>query len=317
MLLGPFIVFLSSKYVFAQGDDTIGSITTTNGVDAGSIFWNYVWNGETGHNKFELMAGKAEDNGEDVQDIVAIGLSSDDARSFTYTLHSGMLPGSYHVRMNGTIWNGSTQLSTKPTTRSDTFVYTLPDDPLQTVCQTTTWTPVRSVTDPGYSPLRVTSPVGGTLVVPGKDGQNIVGEIVKVDVTFDIGNMVQMVEMVNTQTGYSAGAQTVKPSFWDDVDVPDLVYDTSHLTLDPGSWKLRTNFTSNSTHNPGSFVAYSDEFFIVLANETTCAANSISSASAADSTSTPSGMVGKSAEGKLNIPMLACALVTAATVAML
>jgi hypothetical protein len=135
--------------------------------------------------------------------------------------------------------------------------------------------------------------------------------------------------MVNTQTGFSAGVQKMgcvdiilgfrmfiaplqAPLDFD--GEPVLPYDTSHLTLDPGSWMVRTfgrlvcviidpvlqfraNFTSPSAHNPGSFVAYSDEFFITLANQTQapCVANSTSSPSGPGSTSAPAGTASTSA----------------------
>jgi hypothetical protein len=135
--------------------------------------------------------------------------------------------------------------------------------------------------------------------------------------------LVSTFEMVNTQTGFSAGMQKMvcvdiilgfrmfiaplqAPLNFD--GEPVLPYDTSHLTLDPGSWMVRTfgrlvcviidpvlqfraNFTSPSGHNLGSFVAYSDEFFITLANKTQApyVANSTSSPSGPGSTSAPAG----------------------------
>ncbi|KAJ7455857.1 hypothetical protein FB451DRAFT_1407682 [Mycena latifolia] len=108
--------------------------------------------------------------------------------------------------MNGTIWTGATQIGTT-TALSNTINFTgiaLPDP-----CHPITWTPVRSLTDPGYTPLRITDPVGGSLIVPSETDGSIIGTLTKVDVTFDAENMNQTMEMVNTQTGFSAGVQTI------------------------------------------------------------------------------------------------------------
>ncbi|KAJ7896863.1 hypothetical protein B0H13DRAFT_1884931 [Mycena leptocephala] len=216
---------------------------------------------------------RLENNGQDVQDIVALGLSSDDfSGAVVYQIHTAMPVGSYHVRMNGTVWNGSSDLGTKTTTRSNTFTFNGSD--LPGLCGNIPWTPVRSVTDPTYNPLRIITPIGGSSIANG---------------------LVSTFEMVNTQTGFSAGVQKIAPLDFD--GEPVLPYDTSHLTLDPGSWMFRANFTSPSAHNPGSFVAYSDEFFITLANQTQapCVANSTSSPSGPGSTSAPAGTASTSA----------------------
>ncbi|KAJ7722391.1 hypothetical protein B0H16DRAFT_1473375 [Mycena metata] len=80
----------------------------------------------------ELMAGAAEDNGQGVQNI--IGWSC--ARCLTQVQQPA---GLYHVRVNGTIFNGATQLTTT-SARSNNLM------------------------DPNYSPLRVVAPVGGDLI---------------------------------------------------------------------------------------------------------------------------------------------------------
>ncbi|KAJ7843959.1 hypothetical protein B0H13DRAFT_2364513 [Mycena leptocephala] len=237
----------------------------------------------------ELMAGPAEDKGQDVQDIVVVGLSTANSNQggFSYDFHAAMPAGLYHVRMNGTIWNGATQIGTT-TALSNTINFTgITLDP----CHPITWAPVRSLTDPGYTPLRITSPVGGSLIVPTEADGAIIGTLTKVDVTFDAENMNQTMEMVNTQTGFSAGVQTI----------------------------MRTNFTSPDPHNPGPFVVYSDEVFIVDASYKPCPPNSTSSASGPGGTSAPSGSgppgsgpSGKSAGRRLTIPMLLSLLVSAA-----
>ncbi|KAJ6576821.1 hypothetical protein B0H10DRAFT_2236195 [Mycena sp. CBHHK59/15] len=287
------------------------------------------------------MAGPAEDKGQDVQDIVLVGLSTANSNQggFNYDFHGAMPAGLYHVRINGTIWTGATQIGTT-TALSNTINFTgIALDP----CHPVTWTPVRSVTDPGYTPLRITSPVGGSLIVPTETvtAGVVVGTLTKVDLTFDAENMNQTMEMVNTQTGFSAGAQTIISRITGELS---LVYDISQITLDPGSWKaslhftptrghsqpkyllqMRTNFTSPDPHNPGPFVVYSDEVFIVAASYTPCPPNSTSSAlgpgatSAAPSGAGPPGSQpsAKNTGGRLTIPVLISLLISAATVTMI
>jgi hypothetical protein len=93
--------------------------------------------------------------------------------------------------MNGTIWNGNTQLSTV-TARSNTFNFTASSED-QDPCHPLTWTPLRSLADPGYSPLRITSPPGGTVYSQADLGDSrsrifgtITGSITAIDTSFDV-----------------------------------------------------------------------------------------------------------------------------------
>ncbi|KAJ6601900.1 hypothetical protein DFH09DRAFT_1302084 [Mycena vulgaris] len=153
---------------------------------------------------------------------------------FSYLFHKATPTGLSHVRMNGTIWNGATQIGST-TVRSNTFNYTGPLFPLDPCHNNLTWTPVRSLSDPGYNPLRVTDPEGGDLVVPDS-GLGIVGTMSKIDRTFDANNMNQTMGLVNAQTGFSAGAQTIISRITGQLS---LVYDISHITLDPGPWQRK------------------------------------------------------------------------------
>ncbi|KAJ7239818.1 hypothetical protein C8J57DRAFT_1372145 [Mycena rebaudengoi] len=260
-------LFLLAAYALAQGDDTIGSLTVGHGIFGGLVI-DFLWKGEAGHQlnniTMELISGKAEDKGTDVVDIIAVNFSTLRGHSFLYSFHPGTPAGPYHVRMNGTLFNGDTSLSSTVSALSDTVIVT--DSGLP--CAAGTWTPVRGLTDPAYSPLRLTiqaarlsspmtvfpqsavsSPFGGIPV-----------EVSYVDLLFDnafTNHYNATAEVLNTVTGFNAGVQAAT--------LGGFEYETSNFTLDPGSWKIRMNITLNSTRNPGPFTVYSDKFF-VLAN---------------------------------------------------
>ncbi|KAJ7634002.1 hypothetical protein B0H17DRAFT_1149809 [Mycena rosella] len=218
-----------------------------------------------------------------------------------YEFHSATPPGDYHVRMNGTIWSGTTTLSTT-TARSNTFnVNTSTSYP----CNTPPWMPVRSVTDPGYSPLRITDLVGGDVEYQTNlnDGQfsSLSVEFTVVDAFFDIlkggdvqaTNMAMTMEFVISDTEYTPGFITIVP---DDTNQLTFDYPTGNIILAPGAWKaslsahIRSNFTNTSPHNPGSFVALSDEFYVAL--EAPCAGLTVNNSTSATSAASPGPSAG-------------------------
>ncbi|KAJ7131798.1 hypothetical protein C8R43DRAFT_956764 [Mycena crocata] len=137
--------FLLYGFADAQGDDTIAKITVPSDLQGQSAVFGFV---------FEAKTAQQHNYGTNVWQIRGI---SETIRSLTgCILRSAFLtlplslthgpktpPGEYHVRMNGTIWNGFTQLSTT-TARSATFNVT---EVTPFACSTPAWTPVRSLTD--------------------------------------------------------------------------------------------------------------------------------------------------------------------------
>ncbi|KAJ7652914.1 hypothetical protein B0H17DRAFT_1147254 [Mycena rosella] len=236
----------------------------------------------------ELMSGRAEDNGNDVADIISekwprqppvlshySQLSTVPKAPATTSATNFILrsvpslrmerqclkplqtpPGDYHVRMNGTIWSGITTLSTT-TARSNTFnVNTSTSYP----CNTPPWTPVRSVTDPGYSPLRITDPVGGDVEYQTNLND---GQLSSLSVEF-----------------------TVVDAFFDILKDGDVQATNMAMTME----FIRSNFTSTSPHNPGSFVAFSDEFYVAL--EAPCAGLTVNNSTSATSSASPGPSAG-------------------------
>ncbi|KAJ7112504.1 hypothetical protein C8R44DRAFT_797437 [Mycena epipterygia] len=231
----------------------------------------------------ELLAGVPGDNRNDVVDIIVTNATShsEDA-DISYQFHTGTPAGTYYVRMNGTIYSGATRLSSTTATSTTAFNFTGPPN---STCNTPVWTPVRSLTDPNYSPLRLATPAGGDMFTQAdleNFPQSIPGTLATVDALFDPSNMNMTMEVINTVTGFNAGVQTIAP---DDTAELLATYSTKDLTLDPGTWQLRVNFTSTSPANPGSFVAVSDEFFVTLNG--TCVGNTAKNSTASPSATSP------------------------------
>ncbi|KAJ6491107.1 hypothetical protein C8R45DRAFT_1213176 [Mycena sanguinolenta] len=209
------LLLLSSSVLFvtAQGNDEFGSIAAFFSIPV--VYISFVWDGEAGHQlsniSMELMSGK-----DTVEDIIALNVSPT-VGTLYYQPHPMMPNGNYFVRVNGTVTNGD---STTPlsTASGSSPAFDIPfGGPADTSCLENTWTPVRSVEDPNYEPVRVILPEVGTLASSTSGGKFI----------FDRTTA----EVINTETGFNVGAQ--EPG----VDLNGLTYATSNLTLDPGPWQ--------------------------------------------------------------------------------
>ncbi|KAJ7127965.1 hypothetical protein C8R44DRAFT_101299 [Mycena epipterygia] len=270
----------------------------------------------------ELMVGKAEDNGQDVADIICDHVADQDpvlSFDFFYQAHAATPAGNYHIRMNGTVFDtlsaGPGQPGTpvsNTTFRSKTFTLS---SGAPFACTTPTWTPVVSLADPGYSPLRLGQPNGGDTFF--LTNLSTIGTIQVspywVDESFTFGKIPLMtMELVESGTGKSAGSVTIN-----DTTQADQFLPVSSFTLSAGAWKVRTNFTS--TNHGGNFVTLSDEFYI--ASSAPCVGlqggNSTTSGS---SPSTSSGSSSKPSGGlnTVSVPfarlfVLALSLVAGAT----
>jgi len=252
--------------VIAQGDDTIGSFIAENSTGvlgnapAGGIDFKFVWNGEQGHQlnniTIELMSGAAEDKTNNVVDIAVANYSSTDNPTFTYIVHPGTHGGLYHGRLNGTVSGSSSLISSL----SNTFTINGSANP----CDAGTFTPITSLADTTYGPLRLLlSSANGSLIFTQTELSGPTGWIEifwsRIDTLFDgLDAESTTVEVINNATGFNAGVQT-----------PDVFgfevsgYVTGNLTLDPGAWKIRLNVTTSILINPGHFSMSSDIFFVV------------------------------------------------------
>ncbi|KAJ7841292.1 hypothetical protein B0H13DRAFT_2365798 [Mycena leptocephala] len=257
MLLGFVLplVFLT-RPAYAQGDDTIANITVPAVIQIGSL------NNIT----MELMLGRFEDNGNEVVDIMAVEQTSISSNSVNYYVHASTPAGDYHIRMNGTIYNGNTPLS-NITTRSPTMNITIIDN---FQCNTpAAFTPVRSLSDADYSPVRVIQPVAGDVLLQTQLTNGplafVTGLVAAVDDLFDVVDMVNpTLELVNMETGFNTSPQSLST-----LESQRLLsifgtvrYTTDNVTLKPGTWKMRMNFTVIDPGSTRKFSALSDEFFL-------------------------------------------------------
>ncbi|KAJ7441007.1 hypothetical protein B0H11DRAFT_2252311 [Mycena galericulata] len=232
----------------------------------------------------KLVEGSAEDNGNTVIDIMIANVSSVDKTQISYTLFPGIPAGTYHARLNGTIYNGNTVLSGTNTVSTLSNTFSIPDS--GALCSVGTFTPVKSPSDPAYQPARITSPVGAQVIaqpsITGPDASLVI-HVDAVDVLFDASLAPATMEVINTATGFNAGVQHTNL----ELDAT-ILYATNNVTLDPGSWKVRMNFTIFSPASyPGTFSLESEEFFIVADSEST--PNCTSSSSGATSSASGAG----------------------------
>ncbi|KAJ6566446.1 hypothetical protein B0H19DRAFT_710711 [Mycena capillaripes] len=215
---------------------------------------------------------------------LAVGYTQQNGNSIAYPLHASTPSGEYNVRINGTIYDGSTPLS-HIVSRSRTFNITLVNS---FQCQHPIFTPVRSIVDPYYSPLRLAMPNGGVVFLQSSlDAAlaNITGTLSIVDASFDTTDLAATLELVNIATGCGTVAQSIPQS---KIDARRVVYTTgNNITLAAGTWKLRMNFTSPSTGNTAQLTCESDEFYIVLDLPCVGLSGGSSTSMSASSTATP------------------------------
>ncbi|KAJ6533416.1 hypothetical protein DFH09DRAFT_1284426 [Mycena vulgaris] len=283
--------------VCAQGDDTL-SVSTEQAL-TGFANFEFLWKGEAGHNlnniTLELVQGSAEDNGNNVMDIMITNVSSLDTTQAVYTIHPGVPAGTYHARVNGTIYNGDTVLSSTSTLSTLSNTFSILDAGVP--CSAGTFTPITSLQDPAYRPVRFTAPIGAqvfTLASITGPSASLSITFGNVDVLFNAIEVPATMEVINTITGFNAGVQHTNSIFF----ALGGQYITSNITLDPGSWKARVNFTVFSPANyPGKFTMESEEFFIVPDSNSTpnCTASTTSGAS-------PSGAGSGTGPTQSNVP---------------
>ncbi|KAJ7863923.1 hypothetical protein B0H13DRAFT_2069946 [Mycena leptocephala] len=281
MFLSLLPLFALSTLVLGQGDDTLTVSTDSQDFDGIATF-TFLWKGEAGHNlnniSMELIQESAQGN--NVMDIMITNVSTIQTTRVSYTVHPGIPAGPYHARVNGTIYNGDTVLSSASplSTVSSTFSIGGSGVP----CSAGTFTPITSLQD--FKPLRFTQPVGGNTITLSQitgPGAGLSMILDKVDNLLNAGGVASTMEAINTETGFNAGVQFTK---WQ-LGVANE-YTTSNITLDVGSWKVRMNFTIFAPANyPGTFSMESEEFFIVA--DSNSAPNCTSSPSSTGSGSSP------------------------------
>jgi hypothetical protein len=74
-----------------------------------------------------------------------------------------MPDGNYFVRVNGTVTSGDSTTPLSTASGSSTAFDIFTGGPSDSTCLENTWTPIRSVEDPNYKPIRVILPTLGSL----------------------------------------------------------------------------------------------------------------------------------------------------------
>ncbi|KAJ7926364.1 hypothetical protein B0H13DRAFT_1862400 [Mycena leptocephala] len=159
----PLLLPLSSSVLFAaaQGNDEFGSITAFFSVSLVNI-------------SMELMSGK--DTVNDIIGTSSTGMCfclspplhlalnvSPTVGTLYYQPHTMMPDGNYFVRVNGTVTKGDSTTPLSTASGSSTAFDISPSGPSDSTCLENTWTPIRSVEDPNYKPVRVILPTLGSL----------------------------------------------------------------------------------------------------------------------------------------------------------
>ncbi|KAJ7691432.1 hypothetical protein B0H17DRAFT_1133741 [Mycena rosella] len=278
MLLGLVLplVFLT-RPAYAQGDDTIANIIVPATIQLAGldpVSFTYIWDGELLNNiTTELILGRFEDNENEVMDIMAVEQTSTRGNSVAYYVHASTPAGNYHIRTNGTIYNGNTPLSNIATGSStvniaigDAFQCNMP----------AAFAPVRSLSDAGYSPVRVVQPAAGDIFLQSQlTGalKLIGGTVAVVDGLFDVTDMVNpTLELVNVETRFSTSPQSLA-----------TVGDSE------SNGPMRVNFTGTGPGSTGKFSALSDEFFVAQQSPCVGLAQSSSSSSVATQSTSATG----------------------------
>ncbi|KAJ7235335.1 hypothetical protein C8J57DRAFT_1530766 [Mycena rebaudengoi] len=188
---------------------------------------SYSWDGAATHEpkniSFELMVGKVEDNGNEVADIIEIsnsGFSSSTVSSesfFDWHVRAATPPGDYHIRMNATIYEEDGGPIGPFTQRSQSF--SVVQKAFE--CTIPAWEPAHwrgSLLLGDCYHMRTMTPVSYSIGV--------------VDDNFKVQDASITLELVNTRTGASAGAQTL---IEEDFGFSDL--DMNNFKIEVGPWK--------------------------------------------------------------------------------
>ncbi|CAK5271979.1 unnamed protein product [Mycena citricolor] len=292
------LVLVLARFALAQGSDKIANITVPDtiqtafgGIDP--VVFTYIFDAVQGHSlqniTYELMAGRSEDNGQTVADLIGVE-GRQTGNQFSYFVHSSTPAGLYHIRMNGTV----SPTGTNVTFRSVTTNITLADESF--ACTTPgAYVPVTGLADARYSPVRLTQPAAGAVFTQTDLGGalGLIGSVLTlVDLLFDLRDMVNpTLEAVNVDTGFATPAQAVNHGII--IDPSIVPYATKNVTVLPGTWKLRLNFTATGPASTGSFSTLSDEFFV--AQQAPCVGLSGSAGSGASS-SASSGATGAASQ---------------------
>ncbi|KAJ6460317.1 hypothetical protein C8R45DRAFT_1029907 [Mycena sanguinolenta] len=284
-LLSLGLLFLPSL-VSAQNSTSLGSLAVPlpagNTISAGDFLtYGYEYEGDV-FQQLRNITAELVDSNLNVADIMCnilpqypqssltqhvdahgnnVGLDSfsDDLGYYT---SAATPPGNYQIRINGTVYNSTSAIDNDVGTPvgnlsvlSKPWVLSQPADPF--LCTVPTFTPVVSVTDPNYSPIRIGQPLAGTMYY--LNNISTLGLILVtanyVDGSFGQETSPATMDVVKSGSLESVGSVVLNGSI---LQVAGLPIDKFKLTA--GAFKVRATFT-DSNHS-GNFTSLSDEFYI-------------------------------------------------------
>ncbi|KAG8980245.1 hypothetical protein FRB94_010232 [Tulasnella sp. JGI-2019a] len=231
------------------------------------------------YSSIELMGGGNADGGNQVISIISYTPEPTTFIGIAYTFPQNLVAGSYHTRVN--ITTNSTDTASSPTTNSTFLSPTIAVTAFSSFqcLSPPAYTNVTSVTAPNYRSLFITEPAAGDVldipILPAPpanpalyvlawsfvDGRNLAPTL---------ANGVDSLTMEfvqghfdgdsNTTTYFSAG------SFPVDATTGSTNYPLSTLSLFPGEWRVRANYTNIYEGGPqgqrNNVSALSEPFFI-------------------------------------------------------
>ncbi|KAF7367961.1 hypothetical protein MSAN_00861300 [Mycena sanguinolenta] len=211
-------------------------------------------------------------------------------------------PGNYQIRINGTVYNSTSIVASDVGTPvGNLSALSKPwilSQPIPFLCTIPTFTPVVSVTDPNYSPLRIGQPLAGTVYY--LNNISTLGLILVsanfIDASFGVGDSTNAspatMEVVKSGSLESVGSVVLNGTL---LQVSGLPTDKFKLTA--GAFRVRADFT-DPNHPGGNFSALSDEFYI--ASEGPCVGlQKGTSTTGGESGSNTTGKTGAALSGKI------------------
>ncbi|KAF7320581.1 BTB domain-containing protein [Mycena chlorophos] len=190
-----------------------------------------------------------------VLDVIFANESSIFAPSGSYNIPAGLPGGLYYTRVSGTVFAGNTVFSQTPVTANST-TYNISDPVVN--CTSGTFTPVTGIKDPAYQPVRIISPAGASTIGQTPRVQ-IEWESVDLNLVLNEGQTC-LAELYSLDTGFNPGAVNATMGFG---STGFVSYEMNNVTLNPGAWKARLNFTPEVAGYSGEMSIESETFYVL------------------------------------------------------
>lgn len=191
---------------------------------------------------YEFMAGRAEDEGTTVVDVMSI---NSDSLTIFYTVPQNIPAGYYHVRVN--ITTNITILDDGPaslqqlTQRSSDIVVTSPTFECTTP---PSWTNIASPSDPNYRSLRIISPAAGDVWSLGGDAGEVSWTFL--DGRNQFGSGIENLQMTIVQQGNTIAEATLSP----DPSSAGQLFQYNPTAFTPGTYEIHATYSNAFEASP-------------------------------------------------------------------